>query len=251
MASAAPEPGVVVVTGAGTGVGRAIATTLLERGHAVVLAGRRRGPLEDVAGGRPAATPVVTDVADEESVTRLFETAVERHGRVDVLVNNAGTFGPTARVDELDLDAWADTWQTNVTGSVLCARAAVRTMLAQDPAGGRIVNNGSLSAHVPRPHSLAYTVTKHAITGLTASLQLDLRDVGIAVTQLDIGNASTAMTAGVSTAALQPDGSRRAEATIDADHVAGLVSHVVELPTDVAVPTLTVMARQMPYAGRG
>ncbi|MGY0389467.1 SDR family oxidoreductase [Nocardioides sp. WG-D5] len=244
---------IVVVTGAGTGVGRAISRELLDRGHGVVLAGRRRAPLDDAAAGHPAATVAPLDVADPAAVAAMFGDALARHGRVDVLVNNAGTFGPAVRIDELQLEDWEDTWRTNVTGSVVCAREAVRVMLAQDRPGGRIINNGSLSAQVPRPHSVAYAVTKHAISGLTASLALDLRDEGIAVTQVDIGNASTAMTAGayVAQGALQPDGTHRAEPTIDVRHVATLVAQVVELPTDVAVPQLTVMARAMPFAGRG
>lgn len=241
---------VVVITGAGSGLGRATARELLGAGHRVVLAGRRPRPLTETADGHPAALTVPTDVTDADSVRALFAATVAAHGRVDVLFNNAGTFGPSASVVDIDDDGWRQTWRTNVDGSVFCAREAARHMLAQHPRGGRIINNGSLSAHRPRPNSLAYTVTKHAISGLTASLLLDLRDVDVCVTQLDIGNAATAMTSGFGET-LQANGTLAAEPTFDAVHVARAVAHLVDLPLDVAVPEITIMARAMPFYGRG
>jgi NAD(P)-dependent dehydrogenase (short-subunit alcohol dehydrogenase family) len=242
---------VVVITGAGSGIGRATARVLLDAGHRVVLAGRRPEALVEAAENRPNARVVPTDVTDASSVAALFATATSAFGRVDVLFNNAGMFGPSASVAEIDDEQWHTTWRTNVDGALFCARESVRVMSAQTPRGGRIINNGSLSAHRPRPHSLAYTVTKHAISGLTASMLLDLRDLDICVTQLDIGNAETSMTAGFGHQALQPDGSRRAEPTFDVEHVARIVAHVVDLPLEVSVPTVTVMARAMPFFGRG
>jgi NAD(P)-dependent dehydrogenase (short-subunit alcohol dehydrogenase family) len=244
-------PKVVVITGAGSGIGRATARVLLEAGHQVVLAGRRPEPLSDAADGRPNALVVPADVTDSASVRALFADAVAAFGRVDVLFNNAGMFGPSASIAEIDDEQWHAVWCTNVDGAVFCAREAARVMTAQQPRGGRIINNGSLSAHRPRPNSLAYTVTKHAISGLTASMLLDLRDLDICVTQIDIGNAATAMTAGFSHQTMQADGSLAAEPTFDVDHVARAVAHIVELPLEVSVPSVTVMARAMPYAGRG
>lgn len=240
----------VVITGAGSGIGRATARVLLDAGHQVVLAGRRAEQLTDTAGGRPNARVVPTDVTDEASVRALFADTLAAHGRVDVLFNNAGLFGPSASIIELDTEQWRTVWRTNVDGSVFCAREAARIMAAQLPRGGRIINNGSLSAHRPRPGSLAYTVTKHAISGLTASMLLDLRDLDICVTQLDIGNAATDMTAGFSQTR-QANGSLAAEPTFDVDHVARAVAHIVELPLEVSIPELTVMARAMPFYGRG
>ena len=242
---------VVVITGAGAGIGRVTARRLLDDGHSVVLAGRRRETLEETADGRPGASVVETDVTSSESVRALFRAVRERYGRVDVLFNNAGVFGATASVDEITDEAWREALETNVTGSLYCAREAAAMMREQEPGGGRIINNGSVSAHVPRPSSVAYTVSKHAISGLTASMNLDLRAHGIACTQIDIGNAATAMTAGIGANARQADGSVRPEPTIDAGHVADTIAHIVSLPLDVNVPSLTVMAREMPFAGRG
>ncbi|BBX35643.1 short-chain dehydrogenase/reductase SDR [Mycolicibacterium mageritense DSM 44476 = CIP 104973] len=242
---------VVVITGAGSGIGRETARVLLDAGHHVVLAGRTAESLAATADSRPNARVVPTDVTDAASVRALFADVVSTFGRVDVLFNNAGVFGPSASVAEIDDDGWQAAWRTNVDGAVFCAREAARIMSGQLPRGGRIINNGSLSAHRPRPKSLAYTVTKHAISGLTASMLLDLRDLDICVTQIDIGNAATSMTAGFSHQTPQANGSLAAEPTFDVVHVARAIAHLVDLPLDVSVPSLTVMARAMPYFGRG
>ena len=231
---------VVVITGAGSGIGRATARVLLDAGHHVVLAGRRAEQLAESAQGHPNALAVPTDVADAAAVRALFEQTVSSFGRVDVLFNNAGAFGPAASIADIDDEQWHATWRTNVDGAVFCAREATRIMTAQLPRGGRIINNGSLAAHRPRPNTLAYAVTKHAISGLTASMLLDLRDLDIDVTQIDIGNAATDMTSGFT-----------AEPTIDVTPVATTIAHIVDLPVDVSVPTITVMARGMRYVGRG
>ena len=231
---------VVVITGAGSGIGRATARVLLDTGHQVVLAGRRPDQLAETAHSHPNALVVPTDVTDSASVRALFERTVSSCGRVDVLFNNAGTFGPAASIADIDDEQWHIVWRTNVDGAVFCAREATRIMTSQLPRGGRIINNGSLAAHRPRPDSLAYAVTKHAISGLTASMLLDLRDLDIDVTQIDIGNAATDMTSGFT-----------AEPTIDVTHVATTIAHIVGLPVDVSVPTITVMARGMRYVGRG
>lgn len=242
---------VIVITGAGSGIGRATAQVLAGAGHLVVLAGRRPESLTETAGGRPNARVVPTDVTDSASVRDLFADAVATFGRVDVLFNNAGVFGPSASVTEISDEQWHQTWRTNVDGALFCAREAARVMAGQLPRGGRIINNGSLSAHRPRPDSLAYTVTKHAISGLTASMLLDLRSIDICVTQIDIGNAATSMTSGFAHQTRQADGSHAAEPTFDVAHVAGAIAHLVDLPLEVSVPSLTVMAREMPYFGRG
>lgn len=251
--------GVAVVTGAGSGIGAAVASALLDDGWRVALAGRRAERLDAVAGERAGgddgagdtALTVPTDVTDPASVEELF-AAVRRHwGRVDLLFNNAGTFGPAGTVDEIDVQDWLDTVAVNLTGSFLCARAAFATMRAQQPRGGRIVNNGSISAHVPRPGSAAYTATKHAITGLTRSLSLDGRPFDIACGQIDIGNAATDMTAGVATGARQPDGSVRPEPTFDVAHVADAVRYMADLPLGANVQFLTIAATAMPWLARG
>ncbi|MGU3431740.1 SDR family oxidoreductase [Actinomycetes bacterium M1A6_2h] len=242
---------VVVVTGAGSGLGRAMSVALLDAGHHVVLAGRNRDSLEETAVGRDNAVVIAADVTSDRSVASLFASVVDRFGRLDVLINNAGTFGPAAAVDTLDPDAWSATVAVNLTGVFLCAREAMRIMKTQDPRGGRIINNGSISAHTPRPASAAYTATKHGVSGLTKSISLDGRAFDICCTQIDIGNAATDMTSGIGHAALQPDGSTRAEPTFDPRHVADTIVHLVDLPLDVTVPTLTIMANRMPYVGRG
>lgn len=247
----AVSPRVVVVTGAGSGVGRSVAHALLVRGHHVVLAGRRRERLIETAGAHASALVAVTDVRDPGQTAALFDRAVERFGHIDALVNNAGVFGPAGSVDELTLEQWDDVVATNLTGTMLCAGEAIRRMRAQTPQGGRIINNGSLSAQVPRPRSAAYTATKHAITGLTRSIGLDGRDDDITCTQIDIGNAATEMTQDLSVAARQPDGSLRSEPTFDPVHVADAVCYLVDLPVQVSVPALTIMASGMPFHGRG
>ncbi len=243
--------GVAVVTGAGSGVGRVVARSLLDAGFRVALAGRRRDALAETAAGDPAALVVPTDVADETSVTALFGAVWERWGRVDLLFNNAGTFGPAGPVDEIDVAGWRAAVDVNLTGSFLCARAAFGLMRRQRPQGGRIVNNGSISAHVPRPGSAAYTATKHAITGLTRSLSLDGRPYDIACGQIDIGNAATEMTAGIAAGARQADGSVRPEPTFDPAHVADAVLAMARLPLGVNVQFMTIAATAMPFIGRG
>ncbi|MFC0447431.1 SDR family oxidoreductase [Rhodococcus jostii] len=242
---------VVVVTGAGSGIGRSIATGLLDAGHHVVLTGRTRARLGETAQGHERAVVVPCDVSSPQSVHDLFAVVADRFGRLDVLVNNAGTFGPSGAVDEIEPEDWDRTVAANLTGVFLCSREAVRMMKSQTPRGGRIINNGSLSAHTPRPASVAYTATKHGVSGLTKSIALDGRDHDICCTQIDIGNAETAMTAGIGQSARQPDGSLRAEPTFDPRYVADTVTRLVELPLDVTVPTITIMASRMPYVGRG
>ncbi|GAA4553236.1 SDR family oxidoreductase [Pseudonocardia xishanensis] len=240
-----------VVTGAGSGLGRVITRALLADGWAVALAGRRADALAETAEGHPQALVVPTDVGDEESVAALFAAVREAWGRLDLLVNNAGRFGPSGTPDEMSVADWRETVEVNLTGSFLCAREAFALMRAQDPQGGRIVNNGSISAHVPRPGSIGYTATKHAITGLTRSLSLDGRPFGIACGQIDIGNAATEMTAGIATGVRQADGSVRAEPTFDATHVADAVRYMADLPLTANVQFLTITATTMPFIGRG
>jgi NAD(P)-dependent dehydrogenase (short-subunit alcohol dehydrogenase family) len=252
--------GVAVVTGAGSGVGRTITRALLGAGWQVALAGRREGALmESAETADPAiadwpaesALVVPADVTSPPSVAALFEAVERRWGRLDLLVNNAGLFGPVAGIDEIDLADWRQVVDTNLTGAFLCAQHAVRVMKAQTPGGGRIINNGSISAHTPRPNSVAYTATKHAITGLTKSLSLDGRAFGIACGQIDIGNAATEMTGQISRGILQANGSVMPEPTFDARHVADAVLYMASLPLDANVQFLTIMATTMPYIGRG
>lgn len=242
-----------VVTGAGSGIGRAVARALLEAGFRVALAGRREDALHETAAGHPDALVVPADVTVESEVEALFARTVAEWGRVDVLFNNAGVFGPTASAAEISLADWQRTLDVNVTGSLLCAGAAMRTMIAQQPSGGRIINNGSISAHVPRPLSVAYTVSKHAISGLTKSIDLDGRAHGISCGQIDIGNARTSIMTdlGVGSGALQPDGSRRVEPTFDVADAARAVLFMAQLPADANVSTLTVAASGMPFGARG
>ncbi|MBN9754886.1 Oxidoreductase, short chain dehydrogenase/reductase family [Pseudonocardia sp. Ae406_Ps2] len=243
--------GVAVVTGAGSGIGKAVTRGLLDAGWRVALAGRRREALTEVAAGRDGTLVVPTDVTDPRSVEALFAAVHERWGRVDLLVNNAGTFGAGGTVDEISVDDWNAAVAVNLTGSFLCARAAFGAMRGQDPQGGRIINNGSISAHVPRPGSAPYTATKHAITGLTKSLSLDGRPFGIACGQIDIGNAATEMTAGIATGAKQADGSVRPEPTFDVRHVADAVVSMAGLPLEANVQFLTIAATTMPWLARG
>lgn len=239
-----------VVTGAGSGLGREISRALLGAGYRVALAGRRAEALAETADDAANALAVPTDVTDPDSVAALFETVRAEWGRLDLLVNNAGvSVGGT--VDELSFADWKRAVDTNLTGMFLCARQAVRLMKAQDPRGGRIVNNGSISAHAPRPASVAYTATKHAVTGLTKSISLDGRAWNVACGQIDIGNAATEMTLRMADGIPQADGSVKAEPTFDARHVADAVLYMAGLPLDANVQFLTVTATAMPYIGRG
>lgn len=249
------SPRIAVVTGAGSGIGAAVAHALAGDGWVVVLAGRRHDALASVAE-RGAELPGVldpapTDVTDEASVRALFDHTVERHRRVDLLFNNAGTFSPARELDAISLAEWNAAVAVNLTGAFLCTREAFRVMRHQRPRGGRIINNGSISAHAPRPRSVAYTATKHAITGLTRSTALDGRPYDIACGQIDIGNAATDMTTGIATGARQADGTVRAEPTFDAAHVASTVVHMAGLPLDTNVQFVTIMATTMPFIGRG
>ncbi|HJP74604.1 MAG TPA: SDR family oxidoreductase [Pseudonocardiaceae bacterium] len=242
---------VAVVTGAGSGLGRLISTALLGAGYRVALAGRRADALEETAAGHESALVVPTDVRDENSVAALFGAVREAWGRVDLLVNNAGLFGAGGTVDTMPVADWRNAVDTNLTGSFLCAREAFTLMREQEPGGGRIINNGSISAHTPRPGSAAYTATKHAITGLTKSLSLDGRPFGIACGQIDIGNAATEMTEKMAVGVPQADGSIKAEPTFDARHVAEAVLYMAGLPLDTNVQFLTITATTMPFIGRG
>jgi NADP-dependent 3-hydroxy acid dehydrogenase YdfG len=244
-------PPVAVVTGAGSGIGRVVARALLDAGYRVALAGRRADALKETASGHASALAIPTDVTDAGSVETLFGTTRDRWNRIDLLFNNAGTFGPFGAVDEIAVDDWRTTVDTNLTGAFLCARAAVAAMKAQDPQGGRIINNGSISAHAPRPGSAAYTATKHAITGLTKSISLDGRPYRIACGQIDIGNAATELTAGIAHGARQADGSIAPEPTFDPRHVAEAVLFMAALPLDVNTQFMTIMATNMPFIGRG
>ncbi|WP_134322042.1 SDR family oxidoreductase [Cumulibacter soli] len=240
---------VIVITGAGSGIGRVLTRGLLAAGHRVALAGRREDALCETAGKDPNAVCVPTDVRDPDSVRRLFAAVDEQFGRVDVLINNAGVFGRPASIDEVTDEDWDTILAANVSGSVYCAREAIKRMKEQGD-GGRVINNGSISARVPRPRSIGYTTTKHAITGLTRSINLDGRAHQITATELNIGNAATAMTSGMIEAP-QPDGTRRAEPTFDPEHLVAMIRDVIALPNTVAVPELMVIAAGMPFAGRG
>jgi NAD(P)-dependent dehydrogenase (short-subunit alcohol dehydrogenase family) len=246
---------VAIVTGAGTGVGKAVAMTLMRAGYAVVLAGRRPEPIEAAAreaaasGGTALAVP--TDVGDPGSVKALFAKTKETFGRLDLLFNNAGTGAPAIPLEDLSFDQWKKTVDANLTGTFLCTQEAFRLMKNQDPRGGRIINNGSISAHAPRPLSAPYTATKHGVSGLTKSTSLDGRAYDIACGQIDIGNAATEMTERMKSGVLQPDGSLKVEPRIDAQVVADAVLYMAGLPPDANVLFLTVMATKMPFVGRG
>jgi NAD(P)-dependent dehydrogenase (short-subunit alcohol dehydrogenase family) len=253
--SSSEAPKVAVVTGAGSGIGAAVAHALAGDGWVVVLAGRRPDALASVAqqGARLPGVldPVPADVTDEASVRALFDRAVERHRRVDLLFNNAGTGAPARDLDTVPLAEWDAVVAVNLTGAFLCTREAFRVMRHQRPRGGRIINNGSISAHVPRPGSVAYTATKHAITGLTKSTSLDGRAHDIACGQIDIGNAATDLTEPMATGVPQADGSVRPEPRMDVADVARAVCYMAGLPLDANVATMTVMATKMPFVGRG
>lgn len=245
---------VALVTGAGSGIGRAISLRLLEDGFAVVLVGRRRTALEETAALGPSAartTILPADISKMEEVDALFEKVRQEHGRLDILFNNAGVFTPSASIEDLSLENWQAAVDVNLTGAFLCTRAAFRLMKDQTPRGGRIINNGSISAHVPRPHSASYTATKHAITGLTKATSLDGRKYNIACGQIDIGNASTDMTEKMERGILQANGSTAIEPTFETRYVADAVSYMAGLPLHANVQFMTVMATNMPFIGRG
>jgi NAD(P)-dependent dehydrogenase (short-subunit alcohol dehydrogenase family) len=250
--TAAPLPKIALVTGAGTGIGEASALALAQAGYTVVLTGRRQAVLDEVA--RKAGAPCfafAADVTDPAAVQALFAEIKARYGRLDVLFNNAGTNAPAIPLEDLAVEQWRAVWETNVSGAFFCLQAAFRLMKAQLPRGGRIINNGSVSATTPRPHSAPYTASKHAITGLTKSASLDGRKYDIACSQIDIGNAATPRTARMATGVLQPDLTLKPEPTFDVKHVAAAIVYMANLPLDVNVPFMTVMATQMPLMGRG
>ena len=249
---------IAAITGGGTGVGRAAALALAADGWSLVVAGRRQEPLDEtlqLASAEGLASDeglaVTADVGREDDVVALFEQIEQRWGRVDLLFNNAGTGAPPKPFDELTLQDWQRVVDVNLTGSFLCARQAVGLMKRQDPGGGRIINNGSISAHTPRPRSAPYTSTKHAITGLTKSIALDGRGSGITCGQIDIGNAATPMTQAMTKGVPQPDGSVRVEPRMDVDDVARAVVYMSNLPPGANVLSMTVMASEMPFVGRG
>lgn len=248
------EQKVAVVTGAGTGIGRAVAMALLQDGYRVVLAGRRVQPLQDVAAFALQSAQVLvvpTDVTQETSVLALFDAAQKRFGRVDVLFNNAGGAAPAVLLEDLTLRQWQDVVDVNLTGMFLCLRQAFRVMKSQTPRGGRIINNGSISASAPRPNSIAYTATKHAVTGLTKSASLDGRRYDIAVGQIDIGNAATDMTQRMASGVLQANGEMASEPLMDVAVVGQSVLYMANLPLQANVMFHTVMATKMPFVGRG
>ena len=246
---------IAMVTGAGTGVGRAVAIALAKAGYSLVLAGRRKEPLEKVSGEVNAAgsqaLAVSTDVSKRESILALFDKVKSSFGRLDVLFNNAGIGAPPVPLEDLPFETWQNVVATNLTGMFLCTQQAIKIMKAQNPRGGRIINNGSISAHTPRPFSAPYTATKHAIAGLTKSTALDCRPYDICCGQVDIGNAATPMTDRMVDGVLQPDGRKIPEARMDAENVGNAVVYMASLPPDANVLFMTVMANKMPFVGRG
>ncbi|MEO7401023.1 MAG: SDR family oxidoreductase [Polaromonas sp.] len=244
---------VALVTGAGTGIGKAVALAFLREGYRVVLAGRRIEPLKEVAseGGADRALPVATDVSQPESVAALFAQIKDKFGRLDVLFNNAGVSGIGTGFEDISFEQWQNIVNINLTGSFLCAQGAFRMMKEQQPQGGRIINNGSISAHAPRPNSAPYTSTKHAITGLTKSISLDGRKYNIACGQIDIGNAMTDLAAKMASGVLQANGEIAIEPMMDAAQVADAVIHMAALPLSTNVQFMTIMATKMPFVGRG
>ena len=245
---------IAIVTGAGSGIGKAVTIALLRDGYRVALAGRRSKPLEETAeesGSAPQTLVVPTDVTDEGAVLALFARVKERFGRIDLLFNNAGVFVPGFEIDELTLAQWKSMVDVNLTGAFLCAREAFRMMKAQRPRGGRIINNGSISAHAPRPKSVPYTATKHAILGLTKSLALDGRPYDIACSQIDIGNARTELAAPMAKGLLQANGQIATEPLLDLSHVVSAVLYMANLPLDTSVQFMTIIPTHMPFLGRG
>jgi NAD(P)-dependent dehydrogenase (short-subunit alcohol dehydrogenase family) len=248
-----PQSRVALITGGGSGIGRASAIALLEHGWSVVIAGRKPEALAQTvtAAGEPQLLAIATDVTDPASVKALFDRMVEVFGRVDLLFNNAGMGAPPVPLEDLSVDVWRKVVDVNLTGAFLCTQEAFRVMKRQSPQGGRIINNGSISAHSPRPNSAPYTATKHAITGLTKSTALDGRPFNIACGQIDIGNAGTEMTARMKDGVLQANGITAPEPTMDVQNVARVIVYMANLPLDTNVLSITVMATQMPFVGRG
>ena len=244
----------ILITGAGSGVGRATALAFLNAGWSVALLGRREEALQETVAlsqNAEAALVLPTDVTNADAVEAAFAATVERFGRLDAIFNNAGAGSPPATIDETPVEDWKQVVEVNLTASFLCAREAFKQMRAQSPQGGRIINNGSISAHVPRPGSAPYTSTKHAITGLTRTISLDGRPFNIVCGQIDIGNAATPMTEKMASGVPQADGSIAAEDTMDVDHVGQAVLHMAELPLESNVQFMTIMATKMPFIGRG
>jgi NAD(P)-dependent dehydrogenase (short-subunit alcohol dehydrogenase family) len=245
---------VAIVTGAGTGIGKAASLALLKEGYRIALAGRRRELLDETAaesGAGERALVVPTDVADPAAVRALFAKTKQAFGRLDVLFNNAGMGAPAVPLEDLTYEKWKQVVDVNLTGLFLCTQEAFRVMKSQDPRGGRIINNGSISAHTPRPNSAPYTATKHAVTGLTKSTALDGRKHDIACSQIDIGNARTELAARMAKGVLQADGTTAIEPLMDVDHVGRVVAYLASLPLDVNVLFMTIMATKMPFVGRG
>lgn len=246
---------IALITGAGSGIGKHTALAFLNHGYTVVLAGRRSAPLKavikesGVSGDQAVA--VSCDVSDPLSVSKLFKEVEQRYDRLDVLFNNAGVNVPTVHIGDITFEQWKNVIDINLNGVFLCTRAAFNLMRKQDPQGGRIINNGSISAHTPRPGSAPYTASKHAITGLTKSTSLDGREFNIACSQIDIGNAASDMTARMTAGIIQPNGSLAVEPTMDVEHVANAVVHMASLPLDTNVQFMTIMATAMPFIGRG
>lgn len=244
---------IAIVTGAGSGIGRAVAIALFNDGWSIVLAGRREKQLIETANACDVNRTLVvpTDINIPESVQHLFSQTIKTFGRLDLLFNNAGVNAPAKPFEELTLQDWQRVINTNLTGAFLCTQEAFKIMKHQDPKGGRIINNGSISAHVPRPHSAPYTASKHAVTGLTRSISLDGRAFNIACGQIDIGNASSEMTKKIEEGVLQADGSQKIEPTMKVEDVGRAVAFMASLQPDTNIPFLTIMANQMPYMGRG
>jgi NAD(P)-dependent dehydrogenase (short-subunit alcohol dehydrogenase family) len=240
-----------VVTGAGTGIGRAAAQALLADGWSVAVLGRRLAPLEETIAGHDKAIAITADVGDRGQVQAAFAQVKERFGRLDLLFNNAGRGAPAVDFDELPYEDWRGVVAANLDGSFYCAQEAYRIMKHQNPKGGRIINNGSISAHAPRPGAAPYTATKHAVTGLTKQIILDGRKHDITASQIDIGNAATPMTERMTKGVMQPDGSMMVEPRMDVAHVGRTVAHMASLPLDANIPFMTIMATKMPFLGRG
>jgi NAD(P)-dependent dehydrogenase (short-subunit alcohol dehydrogenase family) len=253
--SPSPNPRIAVVTGAGSGIGRAAALALHDAGYAVVLAGRRIAELDRTcAAGADDGPPMIavpTDVSQPHAVRALFDVVRTEFGRLDVLFNNAGIGAPAVPMEDLSYQQWRAVVDVNLNGVFLCAQEAIRIMKSQDPRGGRIINNGSISAHAPRPNSVAYTATKHAVTGLTKCISLDGRKHDIACSQIDIGNAATEMTARMAAGVAQADGTTKVEPRMNVQHVADAIVYMANLPLDANVQFMTVMATKMPFVGRG